>query len=557
MYIHSALLSAFAAPILLLLRDCTQAGANALEAGRTSVSESTPDYRRMYLDSPSALDPTSSVTKLRVSEMDTAMRDSEGRIENELAGLVDFVVHELMDVAKNTERFGLKEKLAETVTRPISTAIDVRAVQRTKEFREFARGEKPMDAQALADLLKRNNLRLSKLTPEQADKVIDALLFFRKPAEVVKVLLSLRRIGGMTPRADMLHRRLAAYYKNFPGLMSGAWMRSGIDPKRLVEILGWRSGRPVGDEMLPVVSELFRYVGEFGRAHPKAVDNEGMFRVMFPRHSSAGIDASIRVMSETIGYKAIANKLRELYSDVKTVASAKHVDTVAISSREEIIRSTDFRLQKFVRFAISEKPMDAAVFRAMLENNFGDRIPTHMYVEPADILSILVKYRPAADVAQLLVSFPLTRSQKERIIQLHKLLVELKPTPGLMSHVWMESGLHPMVLFRHLIVDWYTPVDPVYLRCVAEWFRYIRMFGEKHPDAFSTHDAAILLFHNKPPENVELGIRMVEEYYHDKPLAQMLRQMHQGVVREELAKASNALHAKAIRDSPSKPSVRM
>ena len=264
MYIHSALLSAFAAPILLLLRDCNQAGANALEAGRTSVNESTPDYRRMRLDSLSALDPISSVAKLRVSEMDTAMRDSEDRMKNELAEVVDVAIHELTDAAKIAERFGLKEKLTETVTRPFLTAIDIRTVQRTKEFRDFARGEKPMDAQALADLLKRKELRLSEPTPEQADEVIDALLFFTEPSEVTKVLLSLRWIRGMAPQVDELHRRLAVYYKNFPGLMSSAWMKSGIDPKTLVRVLGWRQYRPVGDEMLPFVSELFLYVGEFG-----------------------------------------------------------------------------------------------------------------------------------------------------------------------------------------------------------------------------------------------------------------------------------------------------
>ncbi|CAI5734668.1 unnamed protein product [Hyaloperonospora brassicae] len=459
------------------------------------------------------------------------MRDSEDRMKNELAEVVDFAILELTDAAKNAEHFGLEEELTETVTRPFLTIIDDRTVQRANEFRDFARGGKPMDAQALADLLQRNKFQPSKLTPDQDDELINALLDFRKPTDVVKVLLSLRLILGMGPHADELHRKLVVYYKNDLGVMSDAWMRSGVDPKKLVRVLGWRLNPSMGDEMLPFVSTLFEYVGKFGEVHPKAVDNEDMFSIMFPHHSSAEIDASIQRMSETPGCEAIAKKLQELHSDIKIISPAKHVDTVPILSHAKIIRSMDFRLQEYVKFAKCGKAMDATVFENML--------------------------RPAADVAKLLLSYPMISYPDYMDIRMHRQLLRIKSTPGLMSHVWMEFGVHPEVLFKQLLVSWQKPEDRLYYQCLAEWFKYKTMFGEKHPDAFTTHDAAIVLFRNKPAELVEDGIRMVEEQHQDKSLAQLLRQMYQGFVREELAKASSALHTKAIRDSPTKPIVRL
>ena len=497
MRVNSMLLSAFAAPLLLLLRDGELACAIALSAEQSSFNESTPDYRRMHHASPAASGPTASIPESHVSEMNKIVRKgtrSEDRMENKFAEVLESSALALTDMASKVEPFGREEMLPKTMVQPISTSSYALTTQKTRVYEDFARGEQPMDATKFATLLLSNDALGSTAMRAKPYAIVKALLSKRNPLEVTRLVVSLRSIPGMTTASDTLHRQLVAFHKDIPKVMSDAWMGLGLDPRELFEVLGWRRNRP-GRKTLAFLHEWVLYIIRFKRVHSATLGIDEAFSLLFPNQNPGQVYAYLGRLKKKRGLEVLAQTLWGLFAEVRQLFSPMNkMKAQRLLFREVQLKNTPFHVRAFAELATPSGPMNAPAFAHLLKNVPRMR-PKDLYARLVEIVGTLLFSRPPAEVVQVLASLHKIPGNEFTATEMHRILAS-HYLPGQMRYVWMEAGLHPMIIQESCIGGRYVPYNLFNDALETELREYSKLFGGVHPYAYSTHDANEFLLHN-------------------------------------------------------------
>ena len=120
-----------------------------------------------------------------------------------------------------------------------------------------------------------------------------------------------------------------------------------------------------------------------------------------------------------------------------------------------------------------------------------------------------------ADVVRVLVSFHTIEDKKVVTTTLHRLLLMYYrlSQQRVIRSAWMELGLHPQTVYENLVEMWSSHMEEnIQLYCFTEWFKYVKLFEEKHPGALSAEDAVRLLFQDGSAEELDRAIKSTEHY---------------------------------------------
>ncbi|CAI5729943.1 unnamed protein product [Hyaloperonospora brassicae] len=586
-------------PILCSLGDDNKSSATSHDPARTPLNESTTEYIPMLLDGPSAFGAAPSVAKFHESEMNKTMRgvtESEDRTSNQVAELVESSALSLTDLSKQLGFHSPLEELMDAVSLPCWPYIDGPVMWKTKNFWKFARGEdpmdasgimvgeqpvdasalardeepieasvsaegkesvdasgsveemEPMDASVLASLLQENKDRAPEDGKLEPESIIKTFLLVRNPVDVAKVLMSLRAIKDMKDEADELHRQLLAVYDVVPGVLSHVWMRLGLDPEQLFEVLDLR-GKVVKDVATAAfLSEWLRYVGMFKKKHPKALGAMDASKLIFHNERDEDVNAFIKNVAQIGRHENLANVLRILRLVSKGVVREEEkvkMDVLPWQKRLNLHKKALKLGQKgltdvkpFTNFVQKKGPMDASAFAVLLKRNLG-RIKSSSYVKPELVMISLLFVRSPADVAQLLISLHKIADMELIATGFHRLLFQNVENTKMMCEAWLCSGVHPAILFDNLSIDLARSYDGLQRFIIGTWFEYISLFNEMHQGAFTADDAVKLMFPTEGAEMMDAFLERSESFYGNKWLTKLFEGISP-VMKGKEAESANA-----------------
>ncbi|CAI5735598.1 unnamed protein product [Hyaloperonospora brassicae] len=489
MRLNSILLSAYAAPTLLMLGDGDLVCADAHNAEQTSFNESKPDYRRMHVASPADSSPTASITESHVSKKDKTVREdtrSEDRMENKLEEVLESSAQALTDVARKVKAFDRKDLRTKTMTQFYWTIPYAFNTKCTEVYEDFARGEQPMEATKLAALLIRNrDLSLTELhagTPE----IISALLSKRNPLDVTRVVVLLRSVPGMEADSDVLHRQLVANHKDLPGVISDAWMNLGLDTEELLKILNWHPDH----EALFTPSffhEVVLYIIKFKEKHLAALSIDEAIRLLFQTMNPGQVHDYLGRLEEIGGHEALVKTLRVIYANIRNHDSLLNkLRAQRLLSRKMQAEKTPDHVREFAKLAIPLEPIDAPAFAHLLKA--GRRIGPKVHARLKEIVGALLFIRTPAEVVQALASLHTIAGNEAIATKMHRILAGLY-LPKTMRLVWMEAGVPPRTILETCISTKDVPFDRPNGALLSEYKKFVEMYKRVHPYGINTRDA--------------------------------------------------------------------
>uniref|UniRef100_A0AAV1V1E5 Uncharacterized protein n=1 Tax=Peronospora matthiolae TaxID=2874970 RepID=A0AAV1V1E5_9STRA len=188
---------------------------------------------------------------------------------------------------------------------------DKRNFERTEAFWKHDKDNEVIDAPKLGKLLEANK-KASGSKHVEPDEVIITMLLSRSPLDVVTLLKSLREIKGMEGEADALHRRLLVILKDYPGVVSYAWMESEYLPEELFKIVRL-DGTIDYDETSTFLSEWLWYIGKYSETHLPSFRVEHAVKLLFQSKGDEYVNAFFDGIKKIPGREKLADELLELY----------------------------------------------------------------------------------------------------------------------------------------------------------------------------------------------------------------------------------------------------
>ena len=172
-----------------------------------------------------------------------------------------------------------------------------------------------MDALTCVGLLERFVDQHGLKTLQSPDDFLSPLLLYRRPENVVQLLVSLYKIEGRQVMAADLHSRLVNLIPDLKRV-SRAWMVLALHPMKLFEYLSLdkMDFKKLSD--LNTLLVWFKYIDPYRRRHPRAFSGEDAAKLLYPR--GGAMADHFRRLFESPHYKKISRALDAAYRQIMT-----------------------------------------------------------------------------------------------------------------------------------------------------------------------------------------------------------------------------------------------